>query len=38
MMVVLFPVPGLLANRIQKVQKETMKRVSLSIDVLGIRG
>jgi hypothetical protein len=28
-MVVLFPVPGLLANWIQKVQKETMKRVGL---------
>jgi hypothetical protein len=28
-MIVLFPVPGLIATKIQKVQKETMKRVSI---------
>lgn len=30
-MVVLFPVPGLLANRIQRVQKETMKRTDARV-------
>jgi hypothetical protein len=28
-MIALFPIPGLIANKIQKVQKESMKRVSL---------
>lgn len=30
-MVALFPIPGVVANKIQKVQKETMKRVSIAI-------
>jgi hypothetical protein len=30
-MIALFPVPGLLAKRIQEVQNETMKRVGFAV-------
>ncbi len=30
-MLLLFPIPGVVANKIQKVQKESMKRVGLDV-------